>query len=98
MNNPYPAKGYSQESRDKIMDELLPPLKGHQYRLDLYIDDGFESLKERPLTHYCFAESMTEALEKYFADPVYCGNVFRITIEEDPSEHHKNPDYRNAQR
>ena len=64
----------------------------------LSIDDGLESLIERPLTHYCFAESMTEALEKYFADPVYCGNVFRITIEEDPSEHHENPDYRNAQR
>jgi len=64
----------------------------------LSIDDGLESLIERRLAHYCFAVSMTEALEKYFADPVYCGNVFRITIEEDPSEHHENPDYRNAQR
>lgn len=96
MSDPiYPAKGYSMESRDKVMDELLPPLKGHEYRLDLYIDDGFTSLREKPLTHYMFAESYAHALEKYFADPAYCGDVFRITITEDPDTH-SDPNYTEA--
>ena len=76
------------------ISHLLPPLKGHEYRLDIYTEDGWHSKRDEPFHHYCFAKSMAEALAKYFEDgPFYAGKHFRIDIIEDPDANAPPPKY-----